>query len=141
MAVTGPDPKDRKFFRIMHRKEDRIWLKELYTLEVDGKAVPGEINPDGESFYRVVKKVGDSEYGCPYEMHGLALWLRLHRKPRGGKRPNAGRKKGGGKGRVQKSLSICLSQTEWDEFDRMRGEIRRGDFLRKLMGMWALQNL
>jgi len=139
VVTTGPNPHDRKFFRIMLRRENRIRLKELFTLERDGKAVPGEVNPDGECFWRMVKMVGDSEYGCPYSSSGMAQWMRLYRKPRGGKRKGSGRKKGGGKGRIQQSRSICLSAADWELFDRLCKERSRGRFIVKMLKEWELQ--
>jgi len=138
-ATTGPSPLDRKFFRIMLRRENRIRLKELFTLEVDGKAVPGEVNPDGKCFWRMVKMVDGVEYGAPYQAGGFASWLRLYRKPKGGKRKGAGRKKGGGKGRVQQSRSICLSLDDWAFFDRLCNEKSRGRFVVKLLKSYELQ--
>jgi hypothetical protein len=123
----------------MARKENRIRLKELYALEQDGKMVPGEINPEGECFWRVVKNVDGAEYGCPYQANGMALWLKLYRKPKGGKRPGSGRKKGWGKGRVQQSRSICLSAEGWELFDRLSGKEPRGKFILKLLKDWELR--
>ncbi len=140
-AQVGMTEKDRIFFRIMMRKDQMIRLKQLYAVEVDGKSIPGEINPEGDCFWRKVKMVGDTEYGAPYQIGNFSAWLRLFRKPKGGVRKGAGRKPGGGKGRVQKSRTICLSDAEWDLFDRLRGQTRRGDFLRKLMAMSQLKEL
>lgn len=123
----------------MLRRENRIRLKELYTLEADGKAIPGEINPDGECFWRTVKNVEGAEYGAPYLVGNFASWLRLYRKPKGGKRKGAGRKKGGGKGRVQQSRSICLSLEDWALFDRLCNERSRGRFVVKLLKQYELE--
>jgi len=136
---VGTEPKDRLFFRVMTRKANIIRLKALHAVERDGKWVPGDINPEGELIWRTVKMTDGAEYGAPYQYGNLSCWIRLFRKPKGGKRKGAGRKSGWGKGRVQKSRSICLSQAEWDQYDAMRGKIRRGDFLRKLMEAWQLK--
>ena len=137
---TGMTENDRIFFRVVARNGDKIRLKELHSVEVDGKRVPGDINPAGECFWRKVKMVDGTEYGAPYQIGNFAAWIRLLRKKKGGKREGSGRKPGGGRGRVQKSRTICLSQAEWDQYDALRGEIRRGDFLRKLMEMWQLKH-
>lgn len=139
-ANTGPNPLDKKFFRIMLRRENRIRLKELLTLEADGKAIPGDIDPDGECFWRMVKMMEGAEYGAPYQVGNFASWLRLYRKPKGGKRKGAGRKKGGGKGRVQQSRSICLSLEDWGLFDRLCNERSRGRFIVKLLKACELQS-
>jgi hypothetical protein len=132
---------DRIFFRIMARDGNRIRLKALHAIELDGKKVPGEVDPEGDAFWRQVKMVDGREYGCAYSVSGMALWLRLYRKPKGGKRVGAGRPKGGGKGRVQQSRSICLSQPEWELFDQLRGRIPRGKFVSKLLSAEALRSL
>jgi hypothetical protein len=140
VAVTGISPIDRKFFRIMLRRQNRIRLKELFTLEVDGKAIPGEVNPDGECFWRMVKMVDGAEYGAPYQVGNFSSWLKLYRKPKGGRRKGAGRKKGGGKGRVQQSRSICMSLDDWAFFDRLCNERSRGRFVVKMLKAYELQH-
>ena len=130
---TGTGPRDRIFFRITARQNDRIRLKELLGVEVDGKWIPGEIKPDGECIWRKVKNVSGAEYGAPYQVGPMSGWIRLYRKPKGGKRVGAGRPKGKGRGRVQQSRSLCLSAEDWDLFDALRGKLPRGKFIRKLL--------
>jgi hypothetical protein len=137
---TGKNPNDRKFFRITARQENKIHLKALKTVEVDGKPTPGEIDPDGEKIWRRVRMIEGQEYGAPYLVNGIAMWLRLYRKPKGGMRPGAGRPAGKGKGRTQESRSLCLNATDWELFDRLRGDVPRGKFVRKLLYDWHLRN-
>ena len=130
---TGINPLDRVFFRITSRNKDTIRLKELFSAEVDGKRIPGGVNPAGECFWRKVKNVNGVEYGAPHSIGNVNGWLRLFRKPKGGKRQGAGRPKGGGKGRTQISRSICLSKAEWELFDQLRGRKSRGRFIAKML--------
>ena len=137
---TGAGPRDRIYFRITARQNDRIRLKELWGAEVNGKWVPGDIKPDGELIWRKVKSVDGAEYGAPYSVGPMSGWIRLYRKPKGGKRPGAGRPKGKGRGRVQQSRSLCLSAEDWDLFDALRGNLPRGKFIRKLLMERQLRN-
>lgn len=137
---AGQSPNDRLFFRITAREGNKIRLKALHSVEVDGKRVPGEIDPAGECFWRMVKTQDGKEYGAPYSIGGVALWLRLYRKPKGGTRPGAGRPKGTGRGRIQQSRSLCLAPADWELFDRLRGDVPRGKFVRKLLHDWHLRN-
>jgi len=132
-VTTGEGPRDRIFFRITARDGDKIRLKELYGAELDGKWVPGEINPAGDCFWRKVRLMNGEEYGAPCQVGPMAGWLRLYRKPKGGKREGAGRPKGSGRGRVQQSRSICLSAADWMLFDALRGRMPRGKFIHKLL--------
>jgi hypothetical protein len=130
---VGMRPQDRIFFRITERNGSRIRLKELQSVEVDGKWVPGDLKDDGMILSRKVKEVEGREYGAPYNIGGMAGWIRLYRKAKGGKRINAGRPKGPTGKKVQISKTICMTKDDWELLDKLRGKKSRGKFFRNLL--------
>jgi len=52
---------------------------------------------------------------------------------RGGKRENAGRKKGSGAGRNTATRSLCLTKDEWKKIDKAKGKQKLNNYIRQFL--------
>jgi hypothetical protein len=57
----------------------------------------------------------------------------MKKKPHGGKRPGAGRKKGSGQGRQILAKTISMGKASWELLERLRGPKPRGRFIESLL--------
>lgn len=133
VAKVGSDTKTWLFFRITNRQGWWITLKPLTPVEVDGKWVPGEPDPQKKTIRRLVSNAYGSERVGGLVVNGMALGLVLYRKPRGGRRAGAGRKSGGGKGRTMITRSVAMNKASWEKLDALRGDEARGAFIAKAL--------
>lgn len=135
VAKLGADTKDWLYFRITNREGLWITLKPLVPVEVDGKWVPGDPDPAKKTIRRLVSNTYGNETVGGLVVDGMALGLRLYRKPKGGKRQGSGRKAGSGKGRTMITRSIAMNKESWEKLDALRSDQARGAYIAKVLNL------
>ena len=135
VAKLSKDTSKWLYFRITSREGLWITLKPLFSVEVDGKWVPGDPDPSKKTIRRLVSNPYGTESVGGLVVDGMALGLRLYRKPKGGKRPGSGRKSGSGKGRTMITRSVAMNKASWEKLDALRQDIARGAFIAKALSL------
>lgn len=129
----GENPADAVWFRIMRREGDWATIKQLQTVQKDGKWVAGPPDPSTRNFRRKLRRSDGYERGFSV-VHQKMNWVGWARVPdrRGGKRRGAGRPKGTLRGRDAKSVTVSMAARDWALIDKMRGTLPRGKYLAKI---------
>lgn len=135
VAKIGNDTRAWLYFRITNRQGYWITLKPLLSVESDGRWIPGDPDPKKKTIRRLVSDSYGSESVGGMVVNGMALGLRLYRKPKGGRRAGAGRKSGSGKGRTMITRSIAMNKASWEKLDELRMGEARGAFIAKALNL------